>query len=94
MTVERVREPIRVAVVFGPGRTIKPVWFEWRRRKHTISQTTYTWSDKVGETNRLHFSVSDGEALYELMYSTTDQSWSLLNIAVDQSEHDRHYERT
>ncbi|CAH2030266.1 hypothetical protein [Trichlorobacter ammonificans] len=92
MTVEQVREPIRVAVIFGPGRTITPVWFEWRRRKHAISQTTYTWSDTVGETTRLHFSVSDGEALYELVYSTADQSWNLLNLAADQTEHDLRYE--
>ena len=78
--MERIREPIRVAVVFGPGRTIKPVWFEWRRRKHTISATTYTWSDRVGEETRLHFTVTDGEALYELVYGTASQSWSLLNL--------------
>lgn len=78
--MERIREPIRVAVVFGPGRSIKPVWFEWRHRKHTISQTTYSWSDRLGETTRLHFSVSDGEALFELVYNTGDQCWSLLNL--------------
>ena len=81
--MEKIREPIRVAVVFGPGRTIKPVWFEWRRRKHTINRTTYTWSDKVGEDIRLHFSVTDGEALFELIYSTTNQCWTLLNLQTD-----------
>lgn len=78
--MERVRESIRVAVVFGPGRVVRPVWFEWKRRKHTISQTTYTWTDKVGEATRLHFSVSDGEALFELIYNTRDQCWSLLQL--------------
>lgn len=78
--MERVRESIRVAVVFGPGRVVRPVWFEWKRRKHTISQTTYTWTDKVGEATRLHFSVSDGEALFELIYNTQDQCWSLLQL--------------
>lgn len=78
--MEQIREPIRVAVVFGPGKTIKPVWFEWRRRKHTISRTTYTWSDRVGEDTRLHFAVTDGEALFELVYSTTSQGWVLLNL--------------
>lgn len=75
--MERVREPIRVAVVFGPGQQIKPVWFEWRRRKHTICRTTYRWADQIGENTRLHFAVSDGEALFELVYTTTDQCWTL-----------------
>jgi hypothetical protein len=81
--MELIREPIRVAVVFGPGRTIKPVWFEWRRRKYTISQTTYAWTDKVGEATRLHYSVSDGEALFELVYNTVDQCWTLLNLQAE-----------
>jgi hypothetical protein len=81
--MEPIREPIRVAVVFGPGRQIKPVWFEWRRRKHAIQQTTYTWTDQVGDDTRLHFSVSDGEALFELVYSTASQHWTLLNLQID-----------
>ena len=82
--MERIREPIRVAVVFGPGSNIRPVWFEWRRRKHTISSTTYKWSDRVGEETRLHFSVTDGEALFELVYNTSDQRWTLLNLQAEQ----------
>ncbi len=81
--MERIYEQIRVAVVFVPGRKIKPVWFEWRKRKHTISKTTYTWSDKVGEETRLHFAVSDGEALFELVYGTSSQSWMLLNLQAE-----------
>jgi hypothetical protein len=81
--VEQIREPIRVAVVFGPGRAIKPVWFEWRRRKHTISKTSYTWSDRVGEETRLHFAVTDGEALFELVYGTNSQNWMLLNLQAE-----------
>ena len=81
--MERIYESIRVAVVFVPGRKIKPVWFEWRKRKHTISKTTYTWSDKVGEETRLHFAVSDGEALFELVYGTSSQNWMLLNLQAE-----------
>lgn len=81
--MERIYEPIRVAVVFGPGRAIKPVWFEWRQRKHTISKTTYTWSDRVGEDKRLHFAVTDGEALFELVYSTVAQNWIILNLQTE-----------
>lgn len=75
--MERIREPVRVAAVFSPGRQIKPVWFDWQRRKYTVRETTYCWKDTVGDATLLHFSVSDGEALYELIYNTAEQNWTL-----------------
>ena len=56
----RIKEPIRVAVVFGPGHSIKPVWFDWRRRKYTVKEITYTWRERRGEATVFHFAVSDG----------------------------------
>jgi hypothetical protein len=79
----RIGEPIRVAVVFGPGRRITPVWFDWRNRKHAIIETTYTWSDSKGDARRLHFSVRDGGGLYELVYDTREQTWELSDLASD-----------
>ena len=78
--MERVCEPIRTAVVFTPGQHIRPVWFDWHRRQHRIVQTTYSWQEKKGDTTLLHFSVTDGEALYELVYNTKDQTWLLNGI--------------
>lgn len=75
--MERIREPVRVAVIFTPGRLIRPVWFEWNRKKHTVTETTYSWQDKSGDATLLHYAVADGEALYELVYNTRDQSWTL-----------------
>lgn len=74
------KNPIRVAVVFGPGRTIKPVWFDWQNRKHSILETTYTWTDLLGTVKRLHFSVRDEGGLYELTYNTVEQTWELSRI--------------
>ena len=76
----RVRDPIRVAVVFGPGRAIRPVWFDWKNRKHTILETTYTWADHQGETTRLHFAVRDEGGLYQLTYDTKAQTWELAGL--------------
>jgi hypothetical protein len=73
----QIRELIRVAVVFGPGRAIKPVWFDWKSRKHAVLETTYTWSDLKGSARRLHFAVRGEEGLYELVYDTKEQIWSL-----------------
>ena len=75
-----IKFPIRVAVVFGPGRTIKPVWFDWQNRKHSILETTYTWTDLKGSAMRLHFSVRDEGGLYELTYNIAEQTWELCRI--------------
>jgi hypothetical protein len=74
------KNPIRVAVIFGPGLSIKPVWFDWQNRKHCILETTYIWTDLKGSDKRLHFSVRDEGGLYELTYNTVEQSWELSRI--------------
>lgn len=78
--MERIREPVRVAAIFNPGGRIRPVWFDWKRKKHTVLETTYTWPEKSGDTVLLHFAVADGEALYELVYDTREQSWLLHGV--------------
>jgi hypothetical protein len=80
--MERIKEPIRIATIFTPGRQLKPVWFEWHNRKHSILETTYHWKEQAGAATLLHFSVTDGEALYDLVYNTLDQSWLLNGIEV------------
>ena len=75
--MERIREPIRIAAVFAPGRRIKPVWFDWHNRKHTILETCYSWRERSGETLLLHFSVRTEEALYELVYNTGNHTWTI-----------------
>jgi len=77
----RILSPdIRVAVVFGPGIKIKPVWFDLNRKQHTIQQITNSWRDKKGETAFIHFLVTDESALYELVYNMADTSWRLEQI--------------
>lgn len=73
------REPIRVAVIFEPGKRLRPIWFDRKHRKHVIKETTYTWQDQVGDKPLLHFAVTDGEALYELVYNPLDGTWMLVD---------------
>jgi hypothetical protein len=68
---------IRVAVVFGPGTKINPVWFDMNRTKHTIREITNSWKEKKGATVFMHFHVTDETALYELIYNMADASWKL-----------------
>ena len=69
-----------MAVVFGPGQSIKPIWFDWHNRKHAILETTYAWTDLKGSARRLHFSVRGEGGLYELTYNTVDQTWELSSL--------------
>lgn len=71
------REKIRVAAIFEPGKRIRPVWFERRQRQHKVMETTYSWRSQSGETQLIHFTVSDGETLFELIYSPQEGSWML-----------------
>ena len=80
--MERIKQPIRIATIFTPDRQIKPVWFDWNNRKHSIQETCYFWKERVGDALLLHFSVRDGETLYELIYDTREQSWILEGIEV------------
>lgn len=72
-------KPLRIAVIYEPGKSIKPVWFELNHKKHEIREITYHWRDKVGATLLLHYAVTDGTSLYELVFNPSDQSWSLYN---------------
>ena len=78
--IHEIKEQIRVAVIFGPGSNIRPVWFDWRRRKHTVREVTYSWQERHGGATVIHFAVSDGAGLYELAYDTAGRTWSLMAV--------------
>ncbi len=81
--LQRIREYVRVAVIHGPGNKLKPVWFDWKMQKHEVKEVTYHWRHKSGDDTILHYSVSDGRALYELVYNLTQQVWVLESIDAD-----------
>ncbi|HWR73028.1 MAG TPA: hypothetical protein VN604_07645 [Nitrospirota bacterium] len=75
MPVE-INEPIRVGAVFNRGE-IRPVWFAWKGRQIRIKETTFTWKTWQGSAAILHFSVTDGEGLYEICYNTERFDWRM-----------------
>ncbi len=81
--LQRIREYVRVAVIHGPGNKMKPVWFDWQRQKHQVKEVTYHWRHQAGNDLILHYSVTDGTALYELVYNSTQQVWVLESIDAD-----------
>ena len=72
-------------MIFGPGNRVAPVWFDWRRRKHTVKEVTYTWRERQGNNTTLHFTVSDGADLFELAYNTSNQLWGLTAVETGQA---------
>lgn len=79
MLRERV-DGIRVGVIHGPGGEIKPVWFDLNRKQHRIQQVTNSWRERRGDTPLIYFHVTDGGALYELVYSPTEAFWKLEQV--------------
>ena len=81
--LQKIREHIRVAVIHGPGNKLRPVWFDWKRQKHAVQEVTYHWRHKSGDDLILHYSVTDGVTLFELIYNATAQTWILESIDAD-----------
>jgi len=77
MAVE-INETISVGAVFSRGR-IKPVWFVWNGRQVRIQEVTFTWRTRAGSAGILHFSVTDGQGLYEICYNAESFNWRLTN---------------
>ena len=69
-------ETVTVAAVFSPG-TIRPVWFTRQGRQVRIREVAFTWKTREGSTPILHFSVSDGQGVFELRYNTGTYAWRL-----------------
>ena len=44
-------DPVRIAVIYEPGKCIRPVWFELNHKQHKVVETTYHWRDKIGEAH-------------------------------------------
>jgi hypothetical protein len=73
-----IDEPINVGAVFSRG-AIKPVWFSWNGREIRIREVTFTWKTQEGNAGLLHFSVTDGQGLYEVVFNKATMGWRILS---------------
>ncbi len=71
-----LNESIAVGAVFSRG-TVKPVWFSRKGRQIRIAEIAFSWKTRQGNAVILHFSVTDGQGLYELRYNTGTCAWRL-----------------
>ena len=72
--------PLRVAVLFGPGGRIRPVWFDLDGQRHDVRTITNSWQDRRGEIVSLHFHVTAAGALFELIFHPGAATWQLIRI--------------
>jgi hypothetical protein len=81
--ITEVRERVEVAVLFGKGEKVRPVWFVWNGKKIRIQEITYRWREQEGDETFYHFSVADGTTLYELSYAGRRLLWELRAVEVE-----------
>ncbi len=73
-----LNEIIAVGAVFSAG-AVKPIWFSRQGRRIQIREIAYTWKTREGSTPVLHFSVTDGQGLYEIRFNTVSLNWKIQN---------------
>ena len=78
-----VGEYIFVIAAFGRSIRLKPLRFTWSDRQVDIKEVTYEWTTSEGTSRLLHFSVTDGNTLYELSFNTDSILWKLEGVETD-----------
>jgi hypothetical protein len=73
-----IGEPVKVMAVFDRS-TMRPVKFRWRDRVYRV-RVTHAWRSRDGASSIMHFSVTDGAALYELAYHGESMRWTVERV--------------
>ena len=76
----RISDDISVLASFGLPCRIKPLSFTWSGRTVEIKEVTYTWKTKEGQKDLHHFSVTDGNTLYELTFDAVSLLWKIESL--------------
>lgn len=82
MSTSTIKEKIKVGAVFD-GDRIKPKWFIRNNKKHAVERVTYSWHEKQGEAQVMHFSVTDGATLFEICLNQKTLAWTLEKVNTD-----------
>ena len=75
-----IGEEIQVIAAFGRRKGLMPLRFMWSGRRIDIKEITYRWDVKAGERRIIHFSVTDGNNLYELSFDPLSIRWRLEGV--------------
>ena len=75
-----IGETISVIASFGLPYRIRPVRFRWSGKLFEVKNITYSWQTREGQSRTYHFSVSDGQTLYELSFDTSSLLWKMEKV--------------
>ncbi|MBI4398524.1 MAG: hypothetical protein HY586_05310 [Candidatus Omnitrophica bacterium] len=77
--VTDVSQTIEVGAVFRRGE-VRPVWFIWNSRKHSVQDISYRWQEQRGDNfYHLFQLVSDG-GIYKVSLDSRSMAWNLEKI--------------
>jgi len=77
--LQRIREYVRVAVIHGPQQN-EACMVRLAAAEARGQGSHYHWRHRTGDDLLLHYSVTDGTALYELIYNSSQQIWVLESV--------------
>lgn len=75
-----IGKTVTVLAAFDPSYCLKPLRFKWSGRSIKVEEITYTWKSKDGRKVIHHFSLTDGNTLYELSFDNESLVWRLENL--------------
>lgn len=75
-----VGQLVSVLAMFDPSYKMRPIRFSWSGRFVKVEEITYMWKSKEGKNDIYHFSITDGNALYELSYNTGSLLWRIEHL--------------
>lgn len=71
---------VSVLAIFDPSYKMRPLRFRWSGRLVKVEEITYMWKSKEGKNDIYHFSITDGNVLYELSYNTGSLLWRIEHL--------------
>lgn len=80
--VMEVAEKIEVGAIFRRGH-VKPVWFIWKSRRHSVKDVTYEWHEKRGENFFHFFQLVAEEGIYKVSLDSRSLAWNLEKVYDD-----------
>lgn len=85
LMMTELTDEIKVGVIFGPEHPqVRPVWFVWRGRRHSITEITYTWKVKEGRSTLVYFAVQVPEGdIYQLAFDSQTSHWWLEGVETE-----------
>ncbi len=78
-----IGKQVSVIAAFGRNARLRPLRFKWSGRQVDIKEITYEWTTSRGKNKLLHFSVTDGNTLYELSFDTSSILWRLEGVETE-----------